>query len=197
MEILFGSKAKARLLRFFLLNSDQEYSIDELSKKTMLKVSQAKKELNALKKIKFVIEKKKKGGKYYAFDPDFPFYAELKNLVVKSSIYPKCGSLKKIKSIGDVKLSLVSGMFLNYPKNKVDMILVAENVSRPKLNNLVHNLEAELGKEITYVLMNSEEFKYRLNMLDRFLLDFLEGPHDEIVNKIPKLKNFIARLKNK
>lgn len=163
----------------------------------MLKASQIRKELNALKKIKFIFEKNKKGKKCYAFDSDFPFYSELKNLVVKSSIYPKCGSLKKIRSIGDVKLSLVSGMFLNYPKSKVDMILVAENVSRSKLTNLVHNLEAELGKEINYVLMNPEEFKYRLDMLDRFLLDFLEGPHDEIVNKIPKLKNFIARLKNK
>jgi hypothetical protein len=32
-------------------------------------------------------------------------------------------------------------------------------------------------------------------MLDRFLLDFLESPHDELVNKIPRLKVFIAGLK--
>ena len=75
------------------------------------------------------------------------------------------------------------------------MVLVANNVSHSKLKNLMGNIEAEVGKEISYVLMSGEEFKYRLDMLDRFLLDFLESPHDEIVNKIPRLKLFIAGLK--
>jgi hypothetical protein len=75
------------------------------------------------------------------------------------------------------------------------MVLVVNNLSRPKLKNLMSNIEAEVGREISYVLMNSEEFKYRLDMLDRFLLDFLESPHDELVNKIPRLKPFIAGLK--
>jgi len=57
------------------------------------------------------------------------------------------------------------------------------------------NLEAEIGKEINFVLMNSEEFKYRLNMMDRFLMEFLRGPHDELINKIPGLKNLINDLK--
>ena len=39
--------------------------------------------------------------------------------------------------------------------------------------------------------MNTDEFKYRLDMLDRFLIDFLEGPYSEIVNKIPGLKRFV------
>ena len=120
---------------------------------------------------------------------------ELKGLFVKSNIYPQCNSLDKLKTIGDVKLALISGVFLNYAKSKADMVLVVNNVSRSKLKNLMSNIEAEVGKEISYVLMNNEEFKYRLDMLDRFLLDFLESPHDELVNKIPRLKPFIAGLK--
>ena len=75
------------------------------------------------------------------------------------------------------------------------MILVINNTSRGKLKNVMNNLEAEVGKEVSFVLMNSEEFKYRLDMLDRFLMDFLEGPYDEIVNKIPGLKRFVAGIK--
>jgi len=60
---------------------------------------------------------------------------------------------------------------------------------------LVKNLEAEIGREVSYVMMSSEEFKYRMDMMDRFLMDFMEGPHDEIINKIPKLKRFISGLK--
>ncbi len=195
LEILFGSRAKARLLRFFLQNPETEYPLSEITEKNMVNKFQAKKEINSLKSVKFIAEKIKGGKKIYALNRDFPFYPELRSLIIKSNIYPQCRSLGKIKGIGDVKLALISGIFLNYPRSKADMMIVANNVSRGGLKNLMKNLEAEIGKEISYVLMNNDEFKYRLDMMDRFILDFLEGPHDEIINKLPKLKRFIAGLK--
>jgi hypothetical protein len=125
----------------------------------------------------------------------FYFYFELKNLFAKSTSSPQCKSLAKLKNIGDVKLVLVSGIFLNYPKSKVDMVLVANNVSRGKLKNVMNSLEAEVGKEVNFILMNSDEFKYRLDMLDRFLLDFIEGTHMELIDKIPGFKRLISGRK--
>jgi uncharacterized protein len=195
LETLFGSRTRARMLRFFLLNSDQEYHISEIIRRNMTRKSDVLREINNFKKIKFILERIRKGKKYYILNTNFPFYPELRNLVVKSNIYPQCSSLGKIKYIGDVKLALISGVFLNYSKSKADMILVANSINRRKLKNLINSIEAEIGKEIKYVLINSEELKYRLNMLDRFLLEFFEGPHDEIINKVPGLKRFISNLK--
>lgn len=195
LEVLFGSRTKARFLRFFLQNPEAEFSFSEIAKKNLINKEAARKEITVLKNVKFVVEKTKKGKKYYFLNQDFPFYPELRSLIVKSNIYPQCQSLGRVKSVGDVKLALASGTFLNYPRSKADFLIVANHVSRAKLVNLIKNLEAEIGKEISYVLMNNDEFNYRLNMMDRFLLDFLEGPHDEIINKIPKLKRFIAGLK--
>lgn len=195
LEILFGSRTKARLLRFFLQNPETEFTLAETAKKNLVNKGAARKELNVLKNIRFVLERMKKGKKHYLLNRNFPFYPELRSLIVKSNIYPQCRSLGKVKSIGEVKLALASGTFLNYPRSKADFLIVANHVSRSKLGNLIKNLEAEIGKEISYVLMDNDEFQYRLNMMDRFLLGFLEGPHDEIVNKLPKLKRFIAGLK--
>jgi hypothetical protein len=194
-EILFGSKSRVRVLRLFLLNPESEYNVGEIAKKNMISVASVRKELNSLKKISFVKEKNKKGVKTYSLDQQFHLYPELKSLISKSTASPESKSLSRLKGIGDVKLALVSGIFLNYPKSKVDMVLVVNNVSRSKLKNLMNSLEAEIGKEVSFALMNSEEFKYRLDMLDRFLLDFLEGPHTELVDKIPGLKRFILGLK--
>jgi hypothetical protein len=195
LESLFGSKARARILRFFLLNPEQEYSLAEVAKKNMLEHSRFQKEVNSLKKIKFLLEKSRQGKKYFVLNTEFPFYPELRNLIIKSNVFPQCLSLGKLKNIGDVKLAMLSGVFLNYPKSKADMLLVVDNLNRTKLRNLMINLEAEIGKEIRYVLITSEEFKYRMNMLDRFILEFIEGPHDELVNKVPMLKRFAATLK--
>jgi len=195
LESLFGSKEKMRLLRFFLQNPEQEYHLNEIAKRNMLVAKKMKKELDSLVKIRFVLTHSKKGKISYLLNQNFIFYPELKNLVAKDNIYPQSKSLSKIKDIGNIRLAVISGAFINYHKSKADMILVGDDISRAKLKNLMSNLEAEIGKEVDFALMSGEEFKYRLNMLDKFILEFLEGPHEEIVNKITGLRQFIAKRK--
>jgi hypothetical protein len=177
------------------MNAEQEFGVKDICNKNILKSTQARSVLNEFKRNRYILERKKGGKKFFILNQKFPFLVELRSLFIKSNVYPQCGSLDKIRSIGEVKLALISGIFLNYPKSKADLVLVVNNVSRSKLKNLMNNIEAEVGREISYVLMNNEEFKYRLDMLDRFLLDFFEGPHDELINKIPRLKVFISGLK--
>jgi len=196
LEQLFGSKERARLLRFFLQNPDQVYEFSEIIKKNMIKSSPTRSELINLVNIRFVLKRTKKGRNYYHLNQDFNFYPELKNLIAKSNVYPQCRSLGKVSKLGSIKLAVISGAFISYPKSKADMILVGDGISKAKLSNLMNTLEAEIGKEINFVLMTMDEFKYRLNMLDKFILEFLEGPHEEIINKIQGLKQFIAKRKS-
>ncbi|MFA6159603.1 MAG: hypothetical protein WC678_00745 [Parcubacteria group bacterium] len=195
LEILFGSKERARLLRFFLQNPEPVFSFSDIISRNMLNSGRSKSELNSLANIKFILKRTKAGKTFYQLNQDFNFYPELKNLIAKSNVYPQCQSLSKIAKIGNVKLALISGVFINYAKSKADMIIVGDAVSKARLKNLMSSLEAEIGKEINFVLMTMDEFKYRLNMLDKFVLEFLEGPHEEVINKISGLKRFIAQRK--
>jgi len=194
-DTLFGSKARARLIRFFLLNPGAEFGSAEISEKTLIPRSEASRELLRLSKMKLVSERSRKGRKMFIVNEDFPFYTELKSLVSKLNVHAQSQVFRKLKIVGEVKLILISGLFLNYSKSKVDMILVVNNVNRTKLKHAIAHLEAEVGKEIRFVLMNNEELHYRLNMLDRFFIEFLEGPYEEVTNKVPELKRFIAGLK--
>jgi len=194
-DTLFGSKARSRLIRFFLLNPGAEFSAAEVSEKTLISRSESSRELNRLSKMKLVIERSRKGHRCFLVNENFPFYTELKSLVSKLNVHAQSQIFRKLKIVGEVKLILISGLFLNYPKSKVDMILVVNNVNRTKLKHAIAHLEAEVGKEIRFVLMNMEELHYRLNMLDRFFIEFLEGPYEEATNKVPELKRFIAGLK--
>jgi len=195
LENLFGSKERARLLRFFIQNPDNSYAFSEIAKRNMLRGPKVKREIDNLFKMKFILRKTVKGKPAYHLNQEFEFYPELKSLIAKSNVSPHCQSLSKVPKIGNIKLTVVSGAFINYQKSKADMIIVGNEISKAKLNRLMEGLEAEIGKEINFVLMNMEEFKYRLNMLDKFVLEFLEGPHEEIINKIPGLKQFIAKRK--
>lgn len=194
-DTLFGSKARSRLIRFFLLNPGVDFATSDVAEKTLVSRTEVAKELGKLSKMKLVIERSRKGRKYFIVNEDFPFYTELKSLVSKLNVHAQSQVFRKLKTVGEVKLILISGLFLNYPKSKVDMILVVNNVNRTKLKHAIAHLEAEVGKEIRFVLMNMEELHYRLNMLDRFFIEFLEGPYEEVANKVPELKRFIAGLK--
>jgi hypothetical protein len=194
-EALFGSRPRARLIRFFTMNPEVEFSVVDVAEKTMLSRSDVLREVKRLAKMKFVTEKSRQRKKLYVSNTDFPFYLEMKTLVSKLNVNAQSQVFRKLKTVGEVKLILISGLFLNYPKAKVDMVLVVNNINRAKLRQAITYLEAEVGKEIRFVLMNSEELHYRLNMLDRFFIEFLEGPYEEVVNKVAELKRFVAGIR--
>lgn len=194
-ESLFGSRVRARLIRFFILNPEIEYSSAEVAEKTLLPRPEVSREILRLKKMGFVKEASRKRVKTYQMHPTFAFFPELKSLVSKSNVNIPNQMFQKLRAVGEVKLILVSGLFLNYPKGKADMILVINHAHRAKLQGVIAKLEAEIGRDVRFVLMDSEDLHYRLNMLDRFLIEFLEGPYQEVTNRIPELKRFISGLK--
>ena len=190
---LFESRVKARLIKFFMLNDKREYSQQEVVQKNKMSSIQITKELNRFEKMKMIIVRTKKGKRFFQTNTGFIFYPELKNLVVKSNTMPECRSLSQIKNLGKVRLALISGVFLNYPKGRADLLLVGDEMSRAKLKHLLENLEAEVGKENNYSFMSSDEFKYRTDMLDKFIMEFLESPYEEIICKVPNLKEIANR----
>lgn len=194
-DTLFGSKARARLIRLFIVNPGTEFTVAEAADKTLISRDDVSRELARLFKMKLVFERSRKGRRCFVVNEEFPFYTELKSLISKLNVHAQSQVFRKLKIIGEVKLILISGLFLNYPKSKADMILVVNNVNRAKLKHAIAHLEAEVGREIRFVLMNSEELHYRLNMLDRFFVEFLEGPYEEVANKVPEMKRFVAGLK--
>ena len=125
-----------------------------------------------------------KGNLAYCVNTSFSFYKELHALLAKTSpeAFPFIES--HIKKLGHIKMLIVTGVFLNIKDTRVDMLVVGEGIDISKFTNLIQELEAEMGKEIRYVILSEEEFIYRYEMSDRFLGDILDYPHQKIINKI-------------
>ena len=161
LEILFGSRERWRLIKFFLLNGKTEFLAKEIIEKNKLSLKEATLVLNQLAKSQFLTTHSKQGKKFFALNKEFPFLEELKNLVVRSNVFPQCESLEKIKSLGEVKLALISGAFINYPKSKTDLLIVGDALSQARVKHLLEDLEAEMGREVNYSIMTLAEFKPR------------------------------------
>lgn len=201
LEFLFGSRVRWRLIKFFMLHEKEALTATEIIEKNKMEAKtsreEAKRILAQLVNAKFLYSRTIRKQKAYFLNSKYSFYDELKWLVVKSNIYPQCEQLNRVKNLGEVKLGLVSGIFINNKKSKTDLFLVVDNLSRAKLKHLIEELETEMGREINYSLMNLEEFRYRIKMFDKFVLEILEQPHEIIINEVEGVIKEIKRNRKK
>ena len=128
-DSLFGTKTRARLIRFFTLNPEGEFAWPDIPLRMLLDRPAVTAELNRLERLKFVSCHIRRGKKLYSANRDFPFFNELHGLVAKLNVNAQSQVFKRLKLIGEVKMILVSGVFLNYPKAKADLILVESSQS--------------------------------------------------------------------
>ena len=193
LEILFGTRERWRVIKFFLLNGKGEFSAKEIIDKNKLNLKEANLVFSQAVKSQFLLSHSKQGKKFFSLNEKFPFLEELKGLVVRSNVFPQCESLEKIKNLGDVKLAIISGSFINYLKAKTDLLIVGDSLSQARIKHLLEDLEAEMGRELNYSIMTLAEFKYRANMFDRFILEMVESPHEVVVNKLGQFLNELRR----
>lgn len=183
LEYLFDSPVRVRLLKLFVHNPEQAFDFSDVVRRIRSERRQTRRELNNLVQAGFIKQKKGK-TMVYQTDPQFIFLTELKNLVTKSSPASKERMLLRLRRLGRIKLALLSGIFMNADNAKADMLIVGDGISETRMAQFSRDLEAEVGKELDYVVLSSEEFKYRYSMYDRFVRDLLERPHEKLVNRL-------------
>jgi predicted nucleotidyltransferase len=154
-------------------------------------MAKKQKKKKKLKKVKKAHRVSMPRGASYGLNPNFEFFFELRDLILKSSPAETSRMIKKINSLGRVKLAIASGIFLsdsvrniNGLNSGTDLFIVCDDLDKRKLRSFLKALEAEVGKEIKFSVMEKEEFDYRYAMFDRFVRVLLEGPHEKLINKI-------------
>jgi len=101
--------------------------------------------------------------------------------LVRSDTLNKETILNNFKKIGQVKLLIVSGVFIKNNDSRVDLLIVGDKMKRGKIEQGVRKLEAEIGVELVYALFDTQEFIYRLNMYDKLVRDILDFPHEVLL----------------
>ena len=127
----------------------------------------------------------------YYLNSGFEYFNELRTLILKSSPSEKDRLIKRISSIGRIKLAVISGIFLATENRQAtdtnyaaDLFIVGDDIDRNKLRICLRTLESEVGREIKFSVMDKDEFEYRYGMFDRFVRVLLEGPHEKIINRL-------------
>jgi hypothetical protein len=200
LEKIFGSGAKVRLMRLFMFNPNSTFSLKDISERTDTSIRSVKGEVSNLEKIgliksrtfmadveqkrkkKIVVVKKKFTG--WMLNTKFQYLRPLQDFLVYMNPFRHNELVEKLKKVGNIKFLVISGVFIQEWESRVDLFIVGDNIKKNSLENVIGNLESELGKELKYSALETSDFHYRLNMCDKLISDVLDFPHEKVINKI-------------
>ncbi len=194
---LFGSVARVKILKLCLLNPDNAYFIRQVSRHLNLQLNAVRRELENLETMGLLTthqgndEDHEDGGrtdrKFYQANKDFVLFNEIRELIIKGQILSEKDFTEKLRKQGQIKLLVLSGLFLNDKQSPVDMLIVGE-FNKDKVAKLIKELEDELVNEVNYAVLTEEEFRYRQQMTDVFLYALLESKKIIVIDERGYLK---------
>lgn len=186
-------------MRLFLMNTEEVFDKTEMGKRSKISGDTLRKEVKLLEEIGLIksrivvkmrpkasgkdgaLEKKKVTG--YGLNVSFPYLTPLKSLVTEIAL-GKEDVAGRFRNCGQMKLIIVSGIFIDESDSRVDILIVGDKLKKPVIEGVLRRLEAELGKELTYGVMETTDFEYRFGIYDKFIRDVIDYPHLVVLNKL-------------
>ena len=194
LSILFGSAARVKLLRFFLFNPSKEFLFDDISRRAKLVRRTARTELGALERADVIYRKQiyeissatgnKRKAVGYALNKRFSLLEPLQHFFFVTAPINRKTVLRHVRKAGTFDFMAIAGVFVGEFESKVDIFLVSKKEISAKVEQAIRGLEAELGIEIKYAFLETEDFIYRVGMRDKLLRNIFDYDHEIIVDKI-------------
>ncbi len=178
---IFGGEAKVRIMRLFIFNPNASFTSSEVSARVKEKPSSTRRELRNLSKAGLI----KRRSKGYVLDHSYPYLTALGNFLIDATPLTEKEIVKKVsRSANNLKLVLISGVFLHDKDSRVDLLVVGDHIKQAKLRSVMSSIEAELGKELRYAAFETQDFNYRYSIYDKLIRDILDYNHQKILNKL-------------
>lgn len=180
---LFGSAARVKLLRLFLFNPKQTISLSDAALRARVTSAEARKEVNLFVRLGLLTKHARQDSTRYSVAQQSEYIEALQNLLLNTPT--RTGEMyERFRSVGTIKLLVVSGMFVGEWEGPTDLLFVGDRIKEPLLQRKIKILEAEVGKEVRFVALTTQDFFYRLNMSDRLLRDVFDFTHVIVHDKL-------------
>lgn len=196
LQDLMVSRVRVKMLELFFTNQRELYYVRDITRKIKEEINAVRRELERLSGTGLLKSEERGNRLYYYLNPKYVFYQELEQIVAKTTGLGKI--IRKLQTkLGNVEFVMFSGRFvrgLPVAQNQLDVLVVGEVV----LQDLADIMKAEeqvRGREINYAVFSRDEFEFRKQRRDPFIMDALYdsrimviGSEDEFVDrKLPPL----------
>ncbi len=194
-----GSPARAQLLRVFLFNQTEPFTLASAAKRTGLSPLAVAREIKALEHIGIIkkgkqlsivlangskrVVKGKQKVDTWTVDQSFKHLRAVSSLVHEVSPVRYDTIVGALRRSGKVSTVILSGSFMGDSTRPADLIVALDTLNERRLEKAVRDLEPAFGREIRYAAFSTPEFRYRLTVQDKLLRDTLDFPHLVLLDK--------------
>lgn len=168
------SRVRVKLFKLFFGTPNEMYYVRQLTRQTGEEINAVRRELGRMEKCGLVKSEKRGNRLYYFINQSYDFFEDILSLVAKSTGIGQ-NLRDNRKKIGKIKFAMLSGTFVRQKERQpedVDLLVVGDVVV-PELTLIVQTEEARRQTEINYTIMTEDEFIFRKNRRDPFLLNIL------------------------
>lgn len=194
LEILFGSQARVKLLRFFLFNPSREFTFDDISRRARLVRRTARTELNALERAGVIKKKKiymqlpdkaiKTRMQCFVLNDKFPQLTSLQEFFFATAPIDGKTLMKHLRKVGSLDFVACTGIFMKEFDRRLDVLVAMKKLNEPKIESAIRSLESELGIEIRFAAFATPDLLYRVGMYDKLTRDVFDYPYQILYDKI-------------
>jgi len=182
LKDLMISKTRVKLIELFFQNPDELRYVREITRLIKEEINAVRRELDKMLGYGLLKSEQRGNRMYYNLNTRYPFYSELQQMVAKTTGLG-LKITKNRRKLGTVEYAMLSGKFVEGKKPKqgeVDLLVVGDIVL-PELQALITVEQEKIGREINYAVFNSEEFTFRKNRRDPFIMDILNAARVMII----------------
>jgi hypothetical protein len=109
---------------------------------------------------------------------------EIKNLILKATTLDDMFFADKMSKVTGLKLLVFTGMLTKAP-TQTDVLIVGK-VRKAELDRYLKKIAQGLPHELRVTFLNTEDYLYRLSMVDKFVYDIWASNKIVVVDKISK-----------
>lgn len=189
IDALFGSKTRVKLLHLFLSNPGRAFYVREITRKIDEQINSVRRELANMLSVGIIKSQTSENKLYYEVNQEYVHYQPLHQIFVNAA--PESKAIKEVevvgdwstrlKTLGDVRVAILAGDLVHGSNSEVD-VLLAGSINKTQAKKFIKELEEEEGKSLNYVVMEYQDFYYRLSIKDRFIMSVINTKHTVIAD---------------
>lgn len=171
------SKVRVKILELFLGNPTASYHVREIVRRVGEEINAVRRELSRLEKTGLLSSEWRANRRFYSIKRDYDYFSEFLSIVNKS-IGLGGTIIKNRAKLGKIKYAMLSSSFVRgkpYTAGDIDLFVVG-TIVLPELGSIIREEEARRNREINFTPMTEEEFNFRKNRRDPFVLGVLSKP---------------------
>lgn len=181
-EKLFGSKTRAKLLDLFFANTNKSFYVREITRLIGEQINSVRRELMNLEGIGVIRSETFDNKIYYAANMKHQFahafqemFAPHKAAVAKTPEIKRQPSSSWDDYIRPVSRYLRAMVLFNRAPGQdgVDLLLIGDDKTK-KLTRWAEVVEKKQGRPLNYVILERDDYLYRISVKDRFVMGVLE-----------------------